>query len=606
MLFNEGKIGNINLKNRLVMLPTVTNLAQDGFVTNREIEYYNRRSKDVSLVIVGASYVNIFGRFFNNQLGIDSDEKIDGLKRLANIIHHNGAKAGIQLAMHNPKFKPVDFSKEDVQGFREDFAKAAVRAKKAGFDTVELHFAHGWFVNQFLSPDVNKRTDEYGGSFEGRAKFALEILRKVKTYVPDLAVICRINADDITCGGFNIEESFEFAKMLEENGAAGLNISAGVGSTSEYHISPMSIEDMPLLNLAKRIKNNVGIPVIAANKLGFAENWEQILEDNAADFIGIARGLIGDPDCAVKLKKGNGNDIRYCIHCNQACIAYILKGLPVSCMINPEVGREKEFEVKTDNPLDIAVIGSGPAGMAAAVYLAKKGHRVELFEKSDKLGGQLNIAKIPPHKGEIGRVVEYLERELRKNNIAVHLNRNVTVEEIKNMPFDKVVIAAGSVPGKLNGYMDIVSYQAVEVLSGDLPEGTDIIVIGGGLTGLETAEFLAEKGKNVTVLEAKDEVGDGVFPMVRKLLLIRLQKLNVGIITKAAINHISDKTLSYNVNGIEKEIKFDDIVIAIGNKPDETFKELKGNDQYVFIGDCNVMATAVEAIRDGAELSLKI
>ncbi|WP_422448546.1 FAD-dependent oxidoreductase [Thermoanaerobacterium sp. DL9XJH110] len=604
MIFNEGKIGNLKLKNRMVMLPIVTNLAQDGFVTDREIEYYTRRSKDVSLVIVEASYVNILGKFFKNQLGIDSDEKINGLKKLSNIIRKNGAKAGIQLAMHNPKFKPADFSKEEIQGFIEDFAKAAVRAKKAGFDMVELHFAHGWFVNQFLSPDVNKRSDEYGGSFERRARFAVEILHRVKSYVPDIAVICRINADDFTVGGFNIEESVGFAKMLEENGADGLNISAGVGSSSEYHISPMGMEDRPLLNLVNRIKKNVGIPVIAADKLGFAGDWERILKDNVADFIGIARGLISDPDCIAKLKKGKGDDIRYCIHCNQACIAYILKGLPISCMINPEVGRESEFDVKTDKPLNIAVIGGGPAGMAAAVYLAKKGHRVELFEKSDKLGGQLNIAKIPPYKGKIGRIVEYLERDLRKNNIGVHLNRNVTVEEIKNAPFDKVIIATGSVPLKIDA--DIISYQAVDVLSGDLPEGTDIIIIGGGLTGLETAEFLADRGKNVTVLEAKEEVGDGVFPMVRKLLLNRLKKLNVSIITEAAINRISYKKLSYNVHGVEKEIKFDDIVIAIGNKPDETLKELKGNDKYIFIGDCNVVATAVEAIREGAELSLKI
>lgn len=193
MLFEPYKIGNLPLKNRLVMLPTVTNLARDGFVSDREIAYYDRRSRDVSLVIVGASYVNKLGKFFVNQLGIDDDEKIAGLARLAQVIHKNGAKAGIQLAMHNPKYNPVDFSKEQVRGFVEDFARAAARAKEAGFDLVELHFAHGWFVNQFLSPDVNRRTDEYGGSFEGRTRFALEILQTVKAEVPDIAVLCRIN-----------------------------------------------------------------------------------------------------------------------------------------------------------------------------------------------------------------------------------------------------------------------------------------------------------------------------------------------------------------------------------------------------------------------------
>jgi 2,4-dienoyl-CoA reductase-like NADH-dependent reductase (Old Yellow Enzyme family)/thioredoxin reductase len=605
MLFSKGKIGNLELKNRFVMLPTVTNLAQDGFVSSREMEYYDRRSKDVSLVIVEASYVNKFGKFFLNQLSIDGDDKIDGLERLSCLLHKNGAKAGIQLAMHNPKYKPVDFTKDEIEGFIEDFAYAAVRAKKAGFNLVELHFAHGWFVNQFLSPDTNKRTDEYGGTFEGRAKFALEILRKVKEYAPDITVICRINASDFTSDGFNIEESIKLSKMLEENGADGLNISAGVGATAEYHISPMGLDDKPLVELTKRIKDNVNIPIIAANKLGYASDWEKILMDNVADFIGIARGLIGDPDCIAKLKEGNNGDIRYCIHCNQACIAYILKGLSVSCMMNPEFGRELEFQVKTDKPLNIAVIGGGPAGMSAAKYLAKKGHKVELFEKEDKLGGQLNVAKIPPHKEEIGRVVEYLERDLRKYNVSIHLNRKMTIKEIKDLPHDKVVIATGSVPVSLNVNMGAF-YWAVDVLAGKLPQGRDIIVIGGGLTGLETAEFLARKGKNVTVLEAKDEVGDGIFQMVRKLIINRLKRLNVNIITKVIINHVSDKKLSYNLDGVEKIQEFDDIVVAAGNKPDDTFKELIGDDKYFFIGDCKEVASAVEAIRDGAELLLKL
>ncbi|KHO62240.1 NADH:flavin oxidoreductase [Thermoanaerobacter sp. YS13] len=606
MLLKEGKIGNIKLKNRIIMLPTVTNLSNEGFVSEREVEYYKRRSKGVSLVIVGASYVNKLGKFFINQIGINDDDKIQGLRKLSEVIHQNGAQAAIQLAMHNPKYKPSDFTKQQIQGFVQDFVSGAIRAKKAGFDVVELHFAHGWFVNQFLSPDTNKRTDEYGGNFEGRTKFALDILREVKKALPDMTVICRINGSDFTDGGFSIEESVRFAKMLEYHGADALDISGGVSSTSEYHISPMGIGDKPLIGIVKRIKENVTIPVIAVDKLGSVYDWEKILEDGIADFIGIARGLIGDPDLAEKLIKGQEEDIRYCIHCNQACIAYIQKGLSVSCMINPEVGREKEFEVKTDKPLNIAVIGGGPAGMSAAKYLAKKGHNVTLFEKEDKLGGQLNVAKVPPHKEEIGKVIEYLENDLKKYNVKVHLNKKISLQEIKEMPYDKIVIATGSKPAKINLDADINSYTAIEVLEGNIPKGRDIAIIGGGLTGLETAEYLAEKGKNVTVLELKEEAGEGIYPMVKKLLLNRLKELKVDIITNALIKEISGGKLMYTSKDTYKIVKVEDVVLAVGNLPDTEFEELKNENRYHFIGDCKTVASAVEAIRDGAELSLII
>ncbi|MGI1690101.1 FAD-dependent oxidoreductase [Thermoanaerobacter uzonensis] len=606
MLLKEGKIGNIKLKNRIIVLPTVTNLSNEGFVSEREVEYYIRRSKGVSLVIVGASYVNKLGKFFINQIGIDDDDKIQGLRKLSEVIHQNGAQAAIQLAIHNPKYKPSDFTKQQIQGFVQDFVSGAIRAKKAGFDVVELHFAHGWFANQFLSPDTNKRTDEYGGNFEGRTKFALDILRGVKKALPDMTVICRINGSDFTDGGFSIEESVRFAKMLEYHGADALDISGGVSSTSEYHISPMGIGDKPLIGIVKRIKENVTIPVIAVDKLGSVYDWEKILEDGIADFIGIARGLIGDPDLAEKLIKGQEEDIRYCIHCNQACIAYIQKGFSVSCMINPEVGREKEFEVKTDKPLNIAVIGGGPAGMSAAKYLAKKGHNVTLFEKEDKLGGQLNVAKVPPHKEEIGKVIEYLENDLKKYNVKVHLNKKISLQEIKEMPYDKIVIATGSKPAKINLDADINSYTAIEVLEGNIPKGRDIAIIGGGLTGLETAEYLAEKGKNVTVLEIKEEAGEGIYPMVKKLLLNRLKELKVDIITNALIKEISGGKLMYTSKDTYKIVKVEDVVLAVGNLPDTEFEELKNEDRYHFIGDCKTVASAVEAIRDGAELSLII
>ncbi|SHE99655.1 2,4-dienoyl-CoA reductase [Thermoanaerobacter uzonensis DSM 18761] len=605
MLLKEGKIGNIKLKNRIIMLPTVTNLSNEGFVSEREVEYYKRRSKGVSLVIVGASYVNKLGKFFINQIGIDDDDKIQGLRKLSEVIHQNGAQAAIQLAMHNPKYKPSDFTKQQIQGFIQDFVNGAIRAKKAGFDAVELHFAHGWFVNQFLSPDTNQRTDEYGGNFEGRAKFALDILRGVKKALPDMTVICRINGSDFTDGGFSIEESVRFAKLLEYHGADALDISGGVSSTSEYHISPMGIGDKPLIGILKRIKENITIPVIAVDKLGSVYDWEKILEDGIADFIGIARGLIGDPDLAEKLIKGQ-EDIRYCIHCNQACIAYIQKGLSVSCMINPEVGREKEFEVKTDKPLNIAVIGGGPAGMSAAKYLAKKGHNVTLFEKENKLGGQLNVAKVPPYKQEIGKVIEYLENDLKKYNVKVHLNKKISLQEIKEMPYDKIVIATGSKPAKINLDADINSYTAIEVLEGNIPKGRDIAIIGGGLTGLETAEYLAEKGKKVTVLEMKEEAGEGIYPMVKKLILNRLKELKVDIITNALIKEISGGKLMYTSKDTYKVVKVEDVVLAVGNLPDTEFEELKNENRYHFIGDCKTVASAVEAIRDGAELSLII
>lgn len=588
------------------MLPTVTNLSNEGFVSEREVEYYKRRSKGVSLVIVGASYVNKLGKFFVNQIGIDDDDKIQGLRKLSEVIHQNGAQAAIQLAMHNPKYKPSDFTKQQIQGFVQDFVSGAIRAKKAGFDAVELHFAHGWFVNQFLSPDTNKRTDEYGGNFEGRTKFALDILRGVKKALPDMTVICRINGSDFTDGGFSIEESVRFAKLLEYHGADALDISGGVSSTSEYHISPMGIGDKPLIGIAKRIKENITIPVIAVDKLGSVYDWEKILEDGIADFIGIARGLIGDPDLAEKLIKGQEEDIRYCIHCNQACIAYIQKGLSVSCMINPEVGREKEFEVKTDKPLNIAVIGGGPAGMSAAKYLAKKGHNVTLFEKENKLGGQLNVAKVPPYKQEIGKVIEYLENDLKKYNVKVHLNKKISLQEIKEMPYDKIVIATGSKPAKINLDADINPYTAIEVLEGNIPKGRDIAIIGGGLTGLETAEYLAEKGKKVTVLEMKEEVGEGIYPMVKKLILNRLKELKVDIITNALIKEISGGKLMYTSKDTYKVVKVEDVVLAVGNLPDTEFEELKNENRYYFIGDCKTVASAVEAIRDGAELSLII
>ena len=545
------------------MLPMGTAYAtQHGEVTPKTIDYFVERAKGgVGLITLGN--VSPYLPNIINQLALDSDWVLMGHYELAEKLHAHGAKVCVQIshagrqkdtAALRPgeelvsasalasermgiKFRtPRALEKDEIPLWVERYTQAALRAKKVGYDMVEVHGAHGYLINQFISPLMNKRADEYGGSLENRMRFALDIINSIRHAVgPDYPIGFRLSADEFLPGGITIDDSSRIAIILEAAGVDYISVTAGVYESSDKMMCTMREKEGWRKPLWAAIHSAVHIPVIAGGSLRHPRECERILEDNIADFIGLARPLFGEPEWPLKAREGRIEDIRFCISCNE-CARDTMRRRSGErhCTVNAATGREKDFSNLTPakDTKKVMIVGAGPAGMEAARVAALRGHRVTLYEKESFLGGQLIHAGRPKSKRRILWLRDFLENQIRKSGVTVITETSVTPALVKAEMPDALVISTGAKPIRLNipGINSASVVDCWDLLLGKVnPEKEKIAVIGGGMIGAEAADYLLERNNTVTVIEQLPDVAMDMEPNHRKQLLDLFKEKKVSL-----------------------------------------------------------------------------
>jgi 2,4-dienoyl-CoA reductase-like NADH-dependent reductase (Old Yellow Enzyme family)/thioredoxin reductase len=634
-LFEPVRIGEMEVRNRIVLSPMETNLgSNDGYVTERLKDYYEERAKGgAGLVIVGFACVDSpVGRRLSHQLFVDDDRFIPGLTELAKVIKRHDARAALQLvhagrtgtqpvapsAIAKPGEKPPrELTVTEIKDLVAHHARAAERAKKAGFDAVEIHAAHSYLIANFLSPVWNKRKDAYGGDLEGRAKLLLEIVKSVRESVgPTFPFWCRINGAEIGMeGGSTIKDGQALARMLEEAGVNAINVSATSMEPIWINFWVVEGESLPptahppgfLIYLAEAMKRVVNVPVIAIGRIT-PEVGEKSLREQKVDLVAIGKALFADAELPNKVASERLEDIRPCICCLNCIERVVFMDTAVGCSVNAALGKEREYAIRpADKKKRVMVAGGGPAGMEAARVAALRGHQVWLYEKGNSLGGQLRLAATPPYKSVIGRFSDYLQTQIRKLGVKVNLGKELTLSLVKEMKPDVVIVATGmiSITAHIAGIDRENVVTAEDVLTGKAETGNRIIVIGGGVTGCETAEFLAKKGNKVTIVEMLDNLAVNMGTQARRLLLDKLAAQEVTVLTGVKCEEATDRGLVVVDGGERRQsLETDTIVLAVGGRSNRgLFEALKGEVPEIYLaGDCVEPGHIIEAVADGSKL----
>lgn len=689
-LLSPGKIGTVELKNRVVMPAMVTGMANyDGTASEQIADYYEERAKNgVALIITGCVRVNdLHGATIPRQLSMTHDRHVEPFARAVERVHSHGAKIFCQLhhpgrqglsgmcgaapatelagrlwpgfyglldrtmklmgnnkkltdwliryfrwpAVAAPSKVPSRLYNQrtralrrfEIKALERDFVRAAKRVRRAGADGVELHAAHGYLIQQFLSPHTNRRTDEYGGSLENRMRFLLNIVEGVRRECgPDFAVIVRLTVDefyrfiDKPGQGLLIDEGVEIARRLERAGADAIDVSSASYENNNYWLEPMSFEPGWRKHLARAVKDTVSIPVIAANVIRTPAQAEEQIAEGTQDFVALGRPLLADPGWVAKAASGSEDSITRCISCLR-CIESLedegRMGFSMTCALNPRMGRERET---ADPPRDgrgraVAVIGAGPSGMTAAAVLAARGFEVTVFEAGPVAGGQLNLAKRPPGKARIEWCIEDLQRAAERAGAVFRFGHAASLENLEELDPLAIVVATGGrpvvpdVPGVNRDNVHTVN----EVLDGTVKiEGRRVAVIGSGMTGLETADRLAADGNNLLIVEMLKEIGPDIYFQNRYDVLERLREHHPTYLTRHRLVEIADGSITLE-NLKTKSLSrhpVDDVVLAVGVESENSLAgELRKRFSNVtVIGDARAPGRIHNAVHDAFELGL--
>ena len=630
-LFDELQIGSMILKNRTFMAPMSLGYGdQTGIPTLQEQAYWLERAKgEVGCIITDATSVDPNTPYLGNTLCFRSEESIVEYKKFTDKIHEYGTKIIPQITHPGPESissffgvtpisssgylnsmyqKTRELKVEEIPNIISMYANTSYQAKQAGFDGIELHCAHGYMLlGSFLSPLKNKRTDEYGGDLMHRARLLFEVIEAIKSKCgAEFPIILRMSGSEKIAGGNTVENMLQLIPELEKRGVDAFEISGGSQYELPNKIMPSHGEECATnLKEALRIKEISHIPVLLVGKINEAKLARSLVEEEKVDGIVLGRALLADADFVKKVKEGKDCQIAPCTGCLAGCVGQQTKRLCGTCVINPFCGHEIEMKIEpsTSNK-KIMVIGGGIGGLSAARMCALRGLDVEIFEKSNVLGGQINLAsKIAPKK-EMHKWIEYLENECQRLHIPVHLNHEVKVDDVNS--FDVVLVYNGSIPKKPNEN----AYTAHDILGDKVDVHGNVLVVGGGMVGVEASEYICEKhpDAHVTILEMKKNIDDGESPANLVSTMTRIQTLPITALTETKLVSVEDGVVVEKAGETQNLGKFDFIIYATGSKPDsslyEAIREI-GKETYLF-GDASSVAQALEAVRDGVNIALKL